>query len=306
MPVMEYGKHVADDLYVDREAYGYHTDIDKIPALFDQIDTARTWPIIADNARPETISYISRMGFQCRAAEKWQGSVEDGIAHLRGFRKIVVHPRCENIAMEARLYSYKIDPKTNDVLPLIVDKWNHGFDACIEEGQLVTASRGNIPIEQVQVGDYVQTRRGMRRVYAARMSGVKPILKLLAGNKELFATADHRIIKAGGGVARMDALRYGDAVLVYESTALLYFVSMHVSCVEDTGRTARTYDLSIEDQPEFIASGILVHNCRYALDGYIMRRGNLGVWQKLARSVHQPHVPSAPFIPDIRAGTPDR
>ena len=30
---------------------------------------------------------------------------------------------------EARLYSYKIDRLTSDVLPIVVDKWNHGWDA---------------------------------------------------------------------------------------------------------------------------------------------------------------------------------
>lgn len=118
-----------DDLYIDQEAYGYQTDIDALPALFDQIDTSRDWPIKGDSSRPETISYVRRQGFSITAAEKWNGSVEDGIAHLRGFRKIFIHPRCEQTALEARLYSYKIDRQTKEVLPIIVDKWNHCFDA---------------------------------------------------------------------------------------------------------------------------------------------------------------------------------
>lgn len=146
MPVMEGAKHIADDLYIDQEAYGYHTDIDATPALFDQIDTAREWPILADNSRPETISYIARTGFSIKAADKWQGSVEDGIMHLRGFRKIIVHPRCENIALEFRLYSYKIDPKTNEVLPLIVDKWNHGIDALRYAIDGLIQRRGNLSV----------------------------------------------------------------------------------------------------------------------------------------------------------------
>lgn len=148
LPVMVDGKHDGDDLYIDKEAFGYHTDIDKIPLLFDQIDTSREWPIKADNSRPETISYISREGFNIKAAEKWQGSVEDGIAHLRGFRKIIIHPSCENIAMEARLYSYKIDPKTNDVLPIVVDKWNHGFDALRYALDGYIMRRGNLGVWQ--------------------------------------------------------------------------------------------------------------------------------------------------------------
>ncbi len=62
-------------------------------------------------------------------AEKWKGSVEDGIACLKAFRRIVVHPRCQNMAREFRLYSYKVDRVTGDVLPVVVDRHNHGIDA---------------------------------------------------------------------------------------------------------------------------------------------------------------------------------
>ena len=52
------------------------------------------------------------------------------MAHLKGFKVIHIHAvRCPNMAREARLYSYKVDKKTNEVLPVIVDKWNHGWDA---------------------------------------------------------------------------------------------------------------------------------------------------------------------------------
>ena len=122
---------ITDDvLYVDYEAYGIGVEIDHLPALFDQIPTARNWPIKADNARPETISYLRRNhGFAIEAASKWKGSVEDGIEHLRGFRKIVMHERCPRAIEEARLYSYKQDPRNGDVLPVIVDKFNHVFDS---------------------------------------------------------------------------------------------------------------------------------------------------------------------------------
>ena len=63
------------------------------------------------------------------AAPKWPGSVEDGIAHLRSYRQIVIHSRCERLIEETRMYSYKVDRLTGDVLPVIVDAWNHGIDA---------------------------------------------------------------------------------------------------------------------------------------------------------------------------------
>lgn len=119
-----------DCLWIRNEYFGYGIELDDIPAKLDAtIPGIRDWPIKADASRPETISFLKNLGFNISAAEKWQGSVEDGIAHLKAFKKIYIHPDCENIATEARMYKYKVDPKTNDVLPIIVDKHNHGWDA---------------------------------------------------------------------------------------------------------------------------------------------------------------------------------
>lgn len=118
-----------DRLYIDREAYGVGVELDETPQLFDSIETARTWPIKADSARPETISYMKKHGFNISAAKKWSGSVEDGLAVLKSFEKIVVHPRCKHAADEFGLYSYKVDKNNGDILPVLVDKDNHVIDA---------------------------------------------------------------------------------------------------------------------------------------------------------------------------------
>ncbi|HHR6392194.1 TPA: PBSX family phage terminase large subunit [Providencia alcalifaciens] len=118
-----------DCLYIEYEAYGVGVELDHMPAFYDKIPEVRKWSIKADSARPETISYLKRQGFNISAAKKWQGSVEDGITHLRGFKKIIIHPRCKETAKEARLYSYKTDRITGEVLPVILDANNHCWDA---------------------------------------------------------------------------------------------------------------------------------------------------------------------------------
>ncbi|MEY0933807.1 PBSX family phage terminase large subunit [Providencia rettgeri] len=118
-----------DCLYIEREAYGVGVELDHMPAFYDEIPEARKWPIKADSARPETISYLKRQGFNISAAKKWQGSVEDGITYLRGFKQIIIHPKCKETAKEARLYSYKTDRITGEVLPVILDDNNHCWDA---------------------------------------------------------------------------------------------------------------------------------------------------------------------------------
>lgn len=116
-------------LYIEYEAYGVGVEIDQTPALFDSIGGSRSHLIRADSARPETISYMKRAGFNVVAAKKGAGSVEEGVAFLRSFERIVIHPRCKNMIRESRLYSYKTDRLSGDILPILVDAHNHVIDA---------------------------------------------------------------------------------------------------------------------------------------------------------------------------------
>jgi phage terminase large subunit len=117
-------------LYVEHEAYGIGVDIDATPVLFDRVPGAREAVVRADSARPETISYMVRHGYRRMiAVEKWTGSVEDGVAYLRQFERIVIHPRCKHAAEEARLWSYKVDRLTGDITTELVDKHDHVWDS---------------------------------------------------------------------------------------------------------------------------------------------------------------------------------
>jgi len=115
-------------LFVDYEASQVGCEIDKTPALFDRIAGSRKFKIRADSARPETVSYMRRQGFNIIGALKGQGSIEDGVEFLRSF-DIVVHPRCERVIEELTLYAYKVDEHTGDILPFLEDKNNHTIDA---------------------------------------------------------------------------------------------------------------------------------------------------------------------------------
>lgn len=116
-------------LWIDYESGGVGVDFEEIPTLFDVVPDARKWEIRADCARPETISYVKRQGFRISACPKWKGSVEDGIAYIRGFEKIYIHPRCPKTYNEFKFYSYKQDRVSGDVLPIVLDKDNHFLDA---------------------------------------------------------------------------------------------------------------------------------------------------------------------------------
>lgn len=124
-----------DCLYIEYEAYGIGVELDEMKEFYKEVPGSEDWPIKADGARPETISKLRTEGFNISAADKWDGSVKDGIAHLRGFKKIIIHTRCVKTAAEAYLWRYKVDKQQVDdkgqpmVLPIVVDKNNHCWDA---------------------------------------------------------------------------------------------------------------------------------------------------------------------------------
>lgn len=120
-----------DTLYVSHEAGGRGIELDHIAsrtceAIPDFAFYASRW----DSASPGSISILTRSGLnRAEPAPKWQGSVDDGIRFLRSFKQIVIHPRCKQTINEARLYSYKVDRLTGDVMPTLVDANNHYIDA---------------------------------------------------------------------------------------------------------------------------------------------------------------------------------
>lgn len=123
-------------LFIDHEAYGAHIELNEMHAFMETVPEVHKWEIIADNARPETISHLAsptidglHEGFQIVACEKGKGSVADGIAFLRKFKAIVIHPRCKGTIKDFSNYRYKTDPITNQILPIPVDKANHSCDA---------------------------------------------------------------------------------------------------------------------------------------------------------------------------------
>lgn len=133
-------------LYFRREAWKVRCEIDETPSLFAGSDNRQTprWVnthghpglktardghrIVADSARPETISYMVKRGLNVVKARKGAGSIMDGIEFMKTY-DIVIHPDCIHIIDEFATYSFKEDPLTDEILPILVDKKNHTIDA---------------------------------------------------------------------------------------------------------------------------------------------------------------------------------
>ncbi len=118
-------------LYIAREAGKTKLDLDDTPDfVIDQMPGINRYPLPCDNARPESISHLQKHGLpKAYSVKKWPGSIEDGIEFMKTFDNIVVHPRCVETANEFKMYCYKIDKRTDEILPDIEDKYNHYVDA---------------------------------------------------------------------------------------------------------------------------------------------------------------------------------
>lgn len=117
-------------LYISHEAYKVGLELDHTADFIkERLKGIEKYPIQADSARPESISYLQRHGLpMIKGVKKWSGSVEDGVEFLRSLDKIVIHTRCKKTQDEFKLYQYKKD-RNDEITRKIIDDHNHCIDA---------------------------------------------------------------------------------------------------------------------------------------------------------------------------------
>ncbi len=117
-------------IVITREAWKIGLELDQMAKYFhDRLPGAGDWTIVADSSRPETIQYLRKRGFpRMRSSIKGPGSVKEGVEFLRSY-DIIIDPGCVHTIDEFTLYSWQIEPQTQEVLPELTDGFNHTIDA---------------------------------------------------------------------------------------------------------------------------------------------------------------------------------
>lgn len=105
------------------------TELKDLPTFWKGMPEIDKYKVIADSARPETISHMRQEGFNVKGAIKGANSVEEGVEFIRSFDKVIIHPRCKNTIFEFGNYKFKVDARSGQVTRQIVDKHNHHIDA---------------------------------------------------------------------------------------------------------------------------------------------------------------------------------
>jgi len=173
----------------------------------------------------------------------------------------------------------KPDQAQKDELP--VDNNNH----CIAEGELVETSNGSIPIEEIKIGHKVLTRNGFRKVlFSAQTDVDREIMQIQASNGNVVNCTPDHLIYTNRGFLRADSVRYGDVLTTLGDistsltmktddalSAMQYSLSIntqkqrlvqsHVQLIYKGKQRKNVYDLTIENDHEIFACGVLVHNC---------------------------------------------
>ena len=118
-------------LYIEKESYRIGLELDKtVDAWRHDIPDFQRYVTRADSAEPKSIRYLQQHGApRVEGVSKWPGSVEDGVRWLRQLDEILISPDCTHAIEEARLWSYKVDRHTGDILPELVDAHNNIWDA---------------------------------------------------------------------------------------------------------------------------------------------------------------------------------
>ena len=126
------------DLYIDYEVYGTGIELDQMhERIWRGLPDLGTNRLMADSARPDTISFLRRPfrkgervwpSINCVGAEKKKGSLEDGIDFLRNYRYIKIHRRCPGAKEDYQNYRWERDSRTQEILSEPVDKSNHAPD----------------------------------------------------------------------------------------------------------------------------------------------------------------------------------
>jgi len=152
-------------------------------------------------------------------------------------------------------------------MPFNMDVWD-GL-VCIAKGQRITTNKGKIPIEEVIVGDIVLSYNE-----ATKETEWKEVLKTTKSIKEdiiemgtslglLRLTPDHNIFTQRGWIEAAYVDIY-DTIYTYEEGIKgIIGVPVDTYYYLDEEPT-EVYDVTVQDNPNFFAEGMLVHNCPFA------------------------------------------
>lgn len=189
--------------------------------------------------------------------ERDTGVVDEDGKHVK-LPRILIYDTCRDLikALQSAPRS-KRDPQDIDT------NWKDDH-VCFTADTMISTQRGERRIDSIRPGDLVWTRKGLRSVLAAGVTGRDVVVGrvVFSNGDQLDGTATHPVFLADGSKVSLSLLSAGDAVATDSSgvvTVARPWMATHLTDV---------YNLSVNEHHEYYANGILVSNCdaaRYAV-----------------------------------------
>ncbi|MFM2077150.1 MAG: ATP-dependent helicase PcrA, partial [Actinomycetota bacterium] len=149
-------------------------------------------------------------------------------------------------------------------------------DQCLPPGTMISTIDGQVPIEQIQVGDtvlgssnFATLEKGdVRRIHVGRYAG--GIVRVSLGGTWVVGTPDHRVpVGPSGAEKALQRIRAGDELLLLLVDG--EFVRRTVDRVVVEQYDGPVYDLEVDPTHHYVANGVLVHNSVYGWRGADVR-----------------------------------
>lgn len=221
--------------------------------------------IVYDSANPLDAQELLEEGIQnLIPANKTATTILNGINRIRDY-KIYIHPRCVNFLTEIQNYAWFVDKDGVTQPKPAPASMDHLMDACMRRGTLIKTINGDIPIENIKVGDYVLTHYGYQKVKWAGKTGYKRICKVrLSDGTVVEGTVDHPFITEKG-LLRMDSIRYSKVIKWNRSSMMeSHGCSIKKAIISDAGICCSIgmFGKNIKDLFQKVCKSIISINAR--------------------------------------------
>ena len=140
------------------------------------------------------------------------------------------------------------------LIPVVLGR---GWGDCLVPGTLVTTPQALVPIEKLKEGDLVVTREGNRRIARHELTAMYcNVMELVTSDgRKLQGTKRHPVFTSERGFVPMGELKPGETLYSLEGAC------PKVESVTKIEEFLPTYNLTVQDDHEFFANGLLTHNC---------------------------------------------
>lgn len=151
---------------------------------------------------------------------------------------------------------------------------------CIEESQKVLMKDGSRKkIKDVVVGDVIVSsdnhKKSFNKVKEVIDNGIKPLYEIqtVRGNK-VRVSSDHPFLTEYGWASIETGLRAGIKISCLPKFKEDSFEYIEIASIKTLEEFGRVYDLTVEDNPNFVVNGILAHNCgkTFSAAMYVLHR----------------------------------